>query len=295
MKSISTLFDQLKQYAEDGNITPPKVWELANFLNNDAKQRATWPGSVLFRLCTQAYADGDLSPDNLESIQTFIGKLFCTAPHATAENRLIVHPAAIIGIQPLSLPPGLIEPKGPTDHSIEENPEDNSATLSTCSCEDWTTNRATLPLYSPGRFCIHQAALAVARSKTEPLSTKIVAILQSSLNNNVAAVAQPTWGFVELENYRFVLCWGLGTTLHIYQLGPTDRVGSFSIDLTLNDWSIGTRKDFAILLTPLAERIAAESLPPKVVSDTRNPEQIVSKPARTQDENLAQQQPQPAL
>jgi hypothetical protein len=56
----------LAERTVDGSLSGTEIWELANFLNTNKECREHWPGSLLFPLLSDAYADGGLSTDEMK-------------------------------------------------------------------------------------------------------------------------------------------------------------------------------------------------------------------------------------
>jgi hypothetical protein len=65
----------LAQLTIDGSLSGHEIWELANFLNNNNDCRGHWPGSLLFPLMSEVYADGDLSSDEMKVLAQTIANI----------------------------------------------------------------------------------------------------------------------------------------------------------------------------------------------------------------------------
>lgn len=59
----------------DGSLSGTEIWELADFLNNNKDCRENWPGSVIFPLLANAYADGELSKDEMRTLAQMIANV----------------------------------------------------------------------------------------------------------------------------------------------------------------------------------------------------------------------------
>jgi hypothetical protein len=65
----------LAELTIDGSLSGAEIWELADFLNNNKDCRENWPGSLIFPLLANAYADGELSKDEMRTLAQMIANV----------------------------------------------------------------------------------------------------------------------------------------------------------------------------------------------------------------------------
>lgn len=246
--------ESLRQIARSGDLTESNVWALANILNNDDKQRSSWPGSQLFQLCRDAYGDGQISEDEILTIRKFIVDATESLEELEADRLLGLLSLPALGFTRLVLPG--VDPQAEDSATGKETPDVYHRRKFTCTCADWRISREQLPKHSPGRLCVHQTRLVSRREQRLALHPALRTVVGYCIRNDLPMIAEENWGVLAANSIRFVVAWGAGDTIHFYALGPQNRVSTFSFDRNKNDWSLGTRRDYQALLVPFVDCLA---------------------------------------
>lgn len=246
------LFDTIQHIHAKGTMNESDLWELANHLNQDPAARRSWPGSELFQLCQQAYADDLVDTNDLQPILNFIqnNDLKSIEWALTETNGLPAIPG--LNLRRLLL-------RQPTQNGISSdiNLDPQIAPFENrCQCQDWQNHRSHFPFNSPGRLCQHLASAVSQHFRDAAPNPELMIVVQQANSLDRGILAEPNWASIVADEKRFVAAWGESEEIHFFALGPATRVVSFDFNPASQEWSFGTRGDFRTALNPFITNLA---------------------------------------
>jgi hypothetical protein len=143
---------------EDGELSGREVYRLCQWLNDNREATQHWPGNLLVQPLQRAWADGELTTDELQEVGRLLLRIhadWSERYHETNEPVPEFAPDLFKSID-LRLPRLLLLPwvtrvctdaAGTCVHVDLNGPS--------CTCPEWQTNRSSLPAGHLSRCCRH--------------------------------------------------------------------------------------------------------------------------------------------
>lgn len=200
----------LRRLAEDGYLTGDEVWHLAKFLNRDLYQNV-WPGNILFPLLRNVFADGKLTVEEMRAVGDAMTEI-----EEAWSNRVPRHlpdsdPEEYAGSTWRPELPGMDRE---SFIQSEGSGEGHRVRLSgpSCSCSDWTGQRAAKPVRHLARCCHHVAAAYMEAASETPWQPEpwLAAVLEDCIFRGKGTAPEDRWLGLNVGEYPVLISSGSG-------------------------------------------------------------------------------------
>lgn len=148
--------DLIRQITSDGKLEHSEVWDLADHLNNNRLARQRWPGSRLWPIIQEVYADNVVTADEMRMLGEEITDVeeICSDITGEANDDRPEFDLTEVRVSPIEAP---VVPKTVYIHRRDDSKRLYAANLRdhSCTCEDWREIHEVIPEHGFGRLCQH--------------------------------------------------------------------------------------------------------------------------------------------
>ena len=230
--------DFIRQIMADSVVTEDEVVSLATYLNQNRDGRKTWPGTAVFEVLKDVFADGRIDAYEIEGLTKILQGIERICAGETTGDTDITQVA-------------VAQDTDTTDCTVPEL--DQKVTISatnqfdtthivdlktqSCKCKDWEKLRNKLPHESPGRMCKHL------------VKGFELALIKTSADTDRGLEAVENWKLLSKDGTDFLVAWGRKSDwCNVYAENATGKLERFGYQHASKRWSFGARPPKAGML-----------------------------------------------
>jgi len=243
----------IRRITDDGQLELEEIWDLAHYLNDNAKARKTWPGKRLWRVIQQVFEDNVVTAEEMHllgkeiaDIEDICAEIMAEEGEAEEEDR------PPVDVTELSLP--CVE-KTVYTHPRNDEKRLFAANLRnhTCTCDDWPEIHEVIPERGAGRLCRHLVDAMREVYDEEKIDTSDWPEPVTNLIFILARLRLPaepllTWEFIEWDNHDAYVAYGNSNWATVFANLGDGRYEHFGFNLLDSRWSYGTQPPDAELI-----------------------------------------------
>lgn len=261
MTANQATIDFIRQVMADGVVTQQEVISLATYLNENRGARKSWPGSAVFEVLKDVFADGKIEAFEIEGLTKILqGIERICAGDTTGQTDLTRVEAA--------------KESDTNDYAVQSleqkvtvaatNQFDSTHVVDLrkhkCECKDWNQLRAKLPPKSPGRMCKHlvkgfELACAANPDFKKTCDSLFLALIKSSADTDRGLEAVENWKLLSKDGTDFLVAWGRKSDwCNVYAKNAAGKLERFGYQHASKRWSFGARPPKAGMLKEFLEK-----------------------------------------
>jgi hypothetical protein len=239
----------IRKITDDGILTEREVWDLAEYLNDDSRARADWPGNTLYPILHEVFEDGVLSNEEMERLAGVLSEV----EHQCAKQNTVPEPTSTATTpEPPTLSMDAIKVERyelPKVQKTVEIPCKPSGELyrvdlakHTCTCPAWFGNRKKFEVGNPRRACVHiidafWKEITDGAAKNIP---RIFANMVEELSNRGRGIDhQSDWKFLQVDTLPHIVSTGHPEWNAIYAPGEGVKFDRFAYSVEEQRWAYG--------------------------------------------------------
>lgn len=238
----------IRQVMADGKLTENEIISLATYLNENRDARKSWPGSAVFEVLRDIFADGRVEGFEIDGLGRILqGIEIICAGNSGADTTVTQVPIA-----PESAADDFQLPEIDQKVTISAtNQFDTSHTVSLkkhkCDCSDWQQLRAKMPVRSPGRMCKHlvkgfEIAAETDKAVSKECGELFLGLIKVSADTDRGLEAVDNWKLLAQDETAFLVAWSANSEwCNVYAESDNGRLERFGYHVSNKRWSFGAR------------------------------------------------------
>ncbi|MBL6764079.1 MAG: hypothetical protein ISQ14_03920 [Verrucomicrobiae bacterium] len=253
----------IRQITADGKLEIEEVWDLAEYLNNNAKARKSWPGKRLWKVIQQVFEDNKVTEEEMHMLGKEIADIeeICSEIMEEEQAPEPDEDRPPIDVTTLSLPSiektVYVHPRNDDKRLFASNLRDHS-----CTCEDWCETHHDLPSGSIGRLCKHlvdamKEAHEDPKADTEDWLESLTDLIFILARLQLPAKPLTIWEHLEWDGHNAYVAYGESQWATVIANVGGRSYEHYGFNLVDSRWSYGTEPpDAQIIAQHLLEHSA---------------------------------------
>lgn len=238
----------IRQVMADGIVTEDEIISLATYLNENREARKSWPGSAVFEVLRDIFADGRVESFEIDGLTRILQgiEIICAGDNVGDTTLTQVSVAEESDAAEFLVPE--ID-RQVTISATNQFDSSHRVSLKTheCDCSDWKQSRARMPARSPGRMCKHLVKGFEIASDTDASVKKgcgdlFLGLIKVSADTDRGLEAVDNWKLLSKEDSAFLVAWSEKSEwCNVYAENDSGRLERFGFHITNKRWSFGAR------------------------------------------------------
>lgn len=260
MTANETTVSFIRHVMADGVVTEDEVIALGTYLNENRDARKTWPGTAIFEVLKDIFADGRIDRHEVDGLTKILHgvELICAGATTGDTNLTVVPVAEESDSKEFKLP---VLDQTVTIAATNQFDSTHKVNLKRheCDCRDWQQVRSKFPDFCPGRACKHIVKGFELAAKSQPEFKKacdnlFLGLVKVSADTDRGFEAVDHWKLLKKEGAEFLVSWGLKTDwCNVYAQSDSGRLERFGYHVANKRWSFGSRPPKAGMLKKFFE------------------------------------------
>lgn len=250
----------IRHVMADGVVTEDEVVALGTYLNENRDARKSWPGTAIFEVLKDVFADGRIDSHEVLGLTKILhGIEIICAGNVTGDTNLTVVPVAEDSDTKEFKLPVLDQTVTISATSQFDSTHKVNLKRHECDCKDWKQIRSRLPEFCPGRLCKHLVKgfelSAAAQPDFKAACDKLfLGLIKVSADTDRGFESVDHWKLLKKEGAQFLVAWGLKSDwCNVYAQSESGRLERFGYHVANKRWSFGSRPPKAGMLKKFFE------------------------------------------
>jgi len=234
--------DFIRHITSDGIVEKDEVWDLGRFLADTNEARVSWPGSAIWDILEDIFADNVVTDEEAESLTQQL-RDFEKEIHARNNEG---QPAPAASDESYKVH-DLVLPKVDLCLDIEShlpNEPDSKVNLGehSCSCRDWVEHRKDFGANSIGRMCRCMAtgferAMNGRPELYDEISPGLVNLIRLLSTYGLGGVSEADWRQLDSDGFQHFVSWDNGDWISVFTENDEGQFERFGFNRKENRWS----------------------------------------------------------